>query len=200
MLGITDDDIHKPTRKRKKKGITFNEDEEVINPEDVDPSVGRFRNLIQTTVVPSKVSINNLFIINVFYDVMLKSKVILFLQRMRMEGGLISINEESHTSFKHLQPSVSSTQLYHDLPPEQYSLSTQANPFSVGLSSISSRLGLSLPNPAPEVEMAPSQMQVEPVHIPEVHAAAETSSLEPKKKKYAKEAWPGKKPMPTLLV
>ena len=57
MLGITDDDIHKPTRKRKKKGITFNEDEEVINPEDVDPSVGRFRNLIHTTVVPSKVFI-----------------------------------------------------------------------------------------------------------------------------------------------
>lgn len=57
MLGITDDEIHKPTRKRKKKGITFNDDEEVINPEDVDPSVGRFRNLVQTTVVPSKVGI-----------------------------------------------------------------------------------------------------------------------------------------------
>lgn len=57
MLGITDDEIHKPSRKRKKKGITFNDDEEVINPEDVDPSVGRFRNLIQTTVVPSKVRI-----------------------------------------------------------------------------------------------------------------------------------------------
>lgn len=56
MLGITDDDVHKSTRKRKKKGISFNDDEEVINPEDVDPSVGKFRNLIQTTVVPSKVS------------------------------------------------------------------------------------------------------------------------------------------------
>lgn len=57
MLGITDDEIHKTARKRKKKGITFNDDEEVINPEDVDPSVGRFRNLIQTTVVPSKVMV-----------------------------------------------------------------------------------------------------------------------------------------------
>lgn len=57
MLGITDEDIHKSTRKRKKKGITFNDEEEVINPEDVDPSVGRFRNLIHTTVVPSKVSL-----------------------------------------------------------------------------------------------------------------------------------------------
>jgi hypothetical protein len=61
MLGITDDEIHKITRKRKKKGISFNDDEEIINPEDVDPSVGRFRNLIQTTVVPSKVYI---YIIN----------------------------------------------------------------------------------------------------------------------------------------
>lgn len=58
MLGITDDEMHKPTRKRKKKGITFNDDEEVINPEDVDPSVGRFRNLVQTTVVPSKVCVH----------------------------------------------------------------------------------------------------------------------------------------------
>lgn len=55
MLGISEDEIHKSMRKRKKKGITFNDDEEVINPEDVDPSVGRFRNLIQTTIVPSKV-------------------------------------------------------------------------------------------------------------------------------------------------
>jgi len=31
-------------------------------------------------------------------------------------------------------------------------------------------------------------------------AAAAEFSHEPKKKKYAKEAWPGKKPMPTLLV
>lgn len=60
MLGITDDDVHKTNRKRKKRGITFNEDEEVINPEDVDPSVGRFRNLVQTTVVPSKVNNNYL--------------------------------------------------------------------------------------------------------------------------------------------
>lgn len=60
MLGITDDEMHKPTRKRKKKGITFNDDEEVINPEDVDPSVGRFRNLVQTTVVPSKVRVHEI--------------------------------------------------------------------------------------------------------------------------------------------
>lgn len=38
--------------KRKRKGVQFNEDEIIINPEDIDPSIGRFRNLIQSTVVP----------------------------------------------------------------------------------------------------------------------------------------------------
>lgn len=54
MLGIPEDTKRK---KRKQKSVTFNEDEEIINPEDVDPSVGRFRNLVHTTVIPtSKVS------------------------------------------------------------------------------------------------------------------------------------------------
>lgn len=175
MLGISDDEVHKPTRKRKKKGITFNDDEEVINPEDVDPSVGRFRNLIQTTVVPSK--------------------------RMRMEGGLISLSEDSHNPMKHLQPTSTTPQLYHDLPPEQFTPSMlPSNPFSTALTSLTSRLGIALPNPAPEVEMTPNQMQTEVSHIPEISGSADAHTMEPKKKKYAKEAWPGKKPMPALLV
>ncbi|CAK9824769.1 Nuclear inhibitor of protein phosphatase 1 [Anthophora retusa] len=174
MLGITDDEIHKPTRKRKKKGITFNDDEEVINPEDVDPSVGRFRNLVQTTVVPSK--------------------------RMRMEGGLISLSED-HNPLKHLQPTTTAPQLYQDLPPEQFTPSSLSlNPFSSALSSLSSRLGIALPNPAPEVEMTPNQIQPEAPHVPEIPGPTDTRTMEPKKKKYAKEAWPGKKPIPTLLV
>jgi nuclear inhibitor of protein phosphatase 1 len=54
MLGISDDAL-KPKRKRTR--IHFNEDEQIINPEDIDPSVGRFRNLIRTTVIPNKVNI-----------------------------------------------------------------------------------------------------------------------------------------------
>nr|CAG4645567.1 EOG090X07CE [Lynceus sp. MCZ IZ 141354] len=50
MLGIGDDDFNRG-RKRKRISVTFNEDEQVINPEDVDPSIGRFRNLVQTTVI-----------------------------------------------------------------------------------------------------------------------------------------------------
>ncbi|XP_011313970.1 nuclear inhibitor of protein phosphatase 1 isoform X2 [Fopius arisanus] len=174
MLGITDDDPHKLNRKRKKKGITFNEDEEVINPEDVDPSVGRFRNLVQTTIIPSK--------------------------RMRLEGGLISFHDEPHHRLKSLQPSSTVSQLYHDLPPEQYTPSAPSNSFSTALTSLTSRLGIALPNPAPEVDMASSEVQADVHPITESPVPNEPFSLEPKKKKYAKEAWPGKKPLPTLLV
>lgn len=56
MLGITDDVKMKRSKnsKRKRRNVTFNDEECIINPEDVDPNVGRFRNLIQTTVVPTK--------------------------------------------------------------------------------------------------------------------------------------------------
>lgn len=55
MLGINDDIKTKTSKsKRKRRNVTFNDEECIINPEDVDPTVGRFRNLIQTTVVPTK--------------------------------------------------------------------------------------------------------------------------------------------------
>lgn len=56
MLGITDDVKMKKNKnnKRKRRNVTFNDEECIINPEDVDPNVGRFRNLIQSTVVPTK--------------------------------------------------------------------------------------------------------------------------------------------------
>ncbi|KAK1156734.1 protein phosphatase 1, regulatory subunit 8b, partial [Acipenser oxyrinchus oxyrinchus] len=47
-------DIQRPKRKRRSSRVIFSDEEEIINPEDVDPSVGRFRNMIQTAVVPIK--------------------------------------------------------------------------------------------------------------------------------------------------
>lgn len=210
MLGITDDEMHKPTRKRKKKGITFNDDEEVINPEDVDPSVGRFRNLIQTTVVPSKVWCSHTIIIRKRnkvscncngFIILMRNACFFLSQRMRMEGGLISLLED-HNPLKHMQPTSTAPQLYHDLPPEQFTPSSMSiNPFSTALTSLTSRLGIALPNPAPEVEMTPNQVQTEVPHVQEhLPSTTEPRTMEPKKKKYAKEAWPGKKPIPTLLV
>ena len=71
--------------------------------------------------------------------------------------------------------------------------------------SIAAKLGLKMPNLAPEVEVDPRPV-APPVRVntaPTVGFPMEVESsnpLEPKKKKYAKEAWPGKKPMPSLLV
>ena len=53
VLGIPEDDGIKKTLKRKRNPVTFNDEEEIINPEDVDPAVGRFRNLVQTTTIPT---------------------------------------------------------------------------------------------------------------------------------------------------
>lgn len=39
--------------RKQKREVSFNEDVDIINPEDVDPTVGRFRNLVKTTIVPS---------------------------------------------------------------------------------------------------------------------------------------------------
>ena len=52
MVGITGAD--KP--QKHKRHVTFSDDAEIINPEDVDPSISKFRNIIQTTIIPTKVS------------------------------------------------------------------------------------------------------------------------------------------------
>lgn len=169
MLGITDDtEKRNNNRKRKRRGVSFNEDEEIINPEDIDPNVGRFRNLIQTTVIPTT-------------------------QKRQKMSEAIGIPSD----FK-VPKSIYATipQLYQDLPPETGALGNAG----VGnmYSSLSTRLGISLPNPAPDVEMEPSYPQQQN-YAPQQQQQP-TDNLEPKKKKYAKEAWPGKKPVPSLLV
>ena len=51
MMGINKEQDNF-VKKKRKIHITFNEEEDVINPEDIDPSIGRFRNMVQTTVIP----------------------------------------------------------------------------------------------------------------------------------------------------
>uniref|UniRef100_H3CBB5 Nuclear inhibitor of protein phosphatase 1 n=2 Tax=Tetraodon nigroviridis TaxID=99883 RepID=H3CBB5_TETNG len=47
-------EIQRPKRKRRSSRVTFSGEDAIINPEDVDPSVGRFRNMVQTAVIPIK--------------------------------------------------------------------------------------------------------------------------------------------------
>lgn len=170
MLGITDDSEKRTTnRKRKRQCVSFNEDEEIINPEDIDPSIGRFRNLIQTTVIPNSAK---------------KQKF----------ADSIGIQAQD---FKMPKPISShpAPDLYTDLPPETHSSAGSSN-LNI-YSSLSTRLGLVLPNPAPDVDMGQSYNNPTPFVPPQVQS---NDPMEPKKKKYAKEAWPGKKPVQTLLV
>nr|CAG4636221.1 EOG090X07CE [Eubosmina coregoni]SVE69839.1 EOG090X07CE [Eubosmina coregoni] len=194
MLGIADDDSGNKNvgGKRKKRSITFNEEEEVINPEDVDPSVGRFRNLVHTSlIIPTK--------------------------RVKMSEGAHSGNTYStgDNQFHRALSSTASTNhgLYGDLPPEMGGPSSSGPSPSSGLfsSSLASKLGLPLmPNPAPDVDLsAPLESpaassstthSVEFAHPGGVDSELPSSSSEPKRKKYAKEAWPGRKPTPSLLI
>ena len=76
--------------------------------------------------------------------------------------------------------------LYDDLQPD-HSVST---PF---FTSLSTKLGLPVPNPAPEIEEMVTELDQVPPQPPVVTKPPPDLSNEPKKKKYAKEAWPGKK-------
>jgi len=41
-------------RAKKRKSVTWNKEEDVINPEDVDPSIGKFRNSCTVKIIPAK--------------------------------------------------------------------------------------------------------------------------------------------------
>ncbi|CAG0919882.1 unnamed protein product [Notodromas monacha] len=172
MLGL--DEIEpkvKGPKKRKPGGVTFNEEEQVINPEDVDPSIGRFRNLVQSTVVPVKRTKTN----------------------SNPEGFMDTSSSPPSASMHRQQGFLSSAaSLYSDLPAEQNSTPSTFGLFS---SSLGSKLGISLPNPAPDVDMEVAQPKVQTTFAPKDFHPADMEDLGPKKKKYAKEAWPGRKPL-----
>ncbi|XP_022092647.1 nuclear inhibitor of protein phosphatase 1-like [Acanthaster planci] len=167
-------------RKRKNSGkVSFSEDDEIINPEDIDPSVGRFRNLVQTSVVPVK-------------------------KRRSEESASISA---ANDVVRRLQGLHYGPSLYADLPGaggEPISPTTPTTPSTPPVGMLgSSTLGLMhAPNLAPDVDMAPPVQEVAPTSAPmlQPHISSMGGDLLPKKKKYAKEAWPGKKPTPSLLL
>ncbi|KAI4889801.1 hypothetical protein NFI96_008087 [Prochilodus magdalenae] len=94
-----------------------------------------------------------------------------------------------------------SSGLYGDLPPTSHEAGSQGIG-SQGGSAMLGGLPLPFPNPAPEVDLSPTTVQppamLNPTPTP-IPFTAEPLN-EPRKKKYAKEAWPGKKPTPSLLI
>ncbi|KAK3761390.1 hypothetical protein RRG08_024257 [Elysia crispata] len=163
-------------RKHKSSHVGFADEEEVINPEDVDPSIGRFRNLVQTTVIPTKRG------------------------KMDPSSANSGVGEHNVLTSRQQQSHTAGSGLYGDLP-SQGPGSMLANPLSMA-----AKLGLPVPNLAPEVDFhsptAPIAMATANSVSSGVGIGAEDQPgpKEPKKKKYAKEAWPGKKPTHNLLV
>ncbi|CAH8872667.1 unnamed protein product [Trichobilharzia szidati] len=206
--------VHKK-RRRPSQSVHFSDADEVINPEDVDPSIGRFRNLIQETFIPNK-SVKG-----------------------SHEGASLGVAapEVSDT----VRPSVkSNTEVNNSLQTSGNSLMHVSNLFGPSYS-LASKLGLPVPNLAPDVENEPQEPTLPPT-VAMLHAyahsrpgsfsaqlsegkhgvsrlsasdilgtsdepesnstAGQDTSLDmglvessyPKKKKYAKEAWPGKRP------
>lgn len=171
-LGISDSFVAKKGAKRKR--VHFNEDEIVINPEDIDDSIGKFRNLVQSTVVPMSH------------------------KRMRLDGSSSSFSFPSTPHVEHKQilhhPIISAPNLYAGLP------SSSSEPVGEHHSeetfgSYSSTLLPALPNPAPEIEVSSKPIAQIQFKTPQLHEHEpmdfdiETKST---KKKYAKEAWPKK--------
>ncbi|XP_075168862.1 nuclear inhibitor of protein phosphatase 1 [Haematobia irritans] len=205
MLGIVDD-IRKNKNPRKRRNVTFNDEEIIINPEDIDPNVGRFRNLVQSTVVPVK--------------------------RARYDGSNMGIsssttthannhqifqqNYQEHTKNLHSPNSptnsaanVTAPSLYQGLPAATHETSSGRNDIATGPLVIGAKLGLLLPNPAPDVTPVindPSPIanssNSQKLAIANANVRYEdpmntdrSGTSGPQKKKYAKEAWPGRKPM-----
>lgn len=55
MLRVGDTEATQRGSKRKNKSVNFRDEEEIINLEDIDDTVGKFRNLVQSAViVPNK--------------------------------------------------------------------------------------------------------------------------------------------------
>lgn len=181
LVDLSHEPVNKPVPGRKRARVVFNEEEDIINPEDVDPSIGRFRNLVQTAIIPSKK------------------------QRTTGPAGPqpAALNaSDAHKMRRKL--SGGGADLYDDIPD-----ATNAAPQLPGLSfTTMSKLGLSVVNAAPEVDMeenpfvapAPPGVRADPSGMG-ADMESDANVLGPKKKKYAKEAWPGKKPtLPSLLV
>lgn len=176
-LGITESFVAKKGTKRKR--VHFNEDEIVINPEDIDDSIGKFRNLVQSTVVP----MSN--------------------KRMRLDG---SSNSFSFPSTPHIEqkqilhhPIISAPNLYAGLPSTSNEPVGEHHSDESFNSMYASTLLPALPNPAPDIEVSskPMTLQVQFKNAQHLdHEPMDFDLNEPKatKKKYAKEAWPKKAP------
>ena len=123
----------------------------------------------------------------------------------KIPGGTLSSGELHYR--QSLALSSVSEGLYGGIPPEMggstsSSASSQCPTATSFMFASGSKLGFPLmPNPAPDVDLAPPIETPAPARLSvEFTQPPPEQDLQPKRKKYAKEAWPGKKPAPSLLI
>jgi nuclear inhibitor of protein phosphatase 1 len=153
-------------KRRKTTSVSFSADgDEVINPEDVDPSVGRFRNLISTEIiVPTKK------------------------QKLSTTTDSTAANDNADSQIGKTQDFVQA-ELYPDLNTNTI---TSAPSVKSLLPKISSAPDVEEPNKEEIRVPLPSSIQtLFPIEKPQ---PITSSSLPSTKRKYEKEAWPGRKP------
>lgn len=118
-------------------------------------------------------------------------------QKKRVEGpGSLGLEE---TGGRRMQNFAFSGGLYGGLPPTHSEAGSQ--PHGIHGTALIGGLPMPYPNLAPDVDLTPvvpSAVTMNPAPNPAVYNPEAVN--EPKKKKYAKEAWPGKKPTPSLLI
>jgi len=132
-------------RKRPRGRVSFNEDETVINPEDVDPSIGRFRNMVATAVISS--------------------------------------SSKRHRALTEMRETPKKIQ--------RLSWSSRSDD-SLGGTMVNS-LGIVM-NAAPDISLYPATLPQPRSLLKSTDLHRSIDDQEPHKKKYAKEAWPGRKP------
>lgn len=181
----------------KRRSVTFNDEDEVINPEDIDPTIGRFRNLVHSTTIPSKrfKGYEN-FYGNSYDDRNHKIN----------KSKFVNIQSNRYSDLYYDVPALhpnhqqqqSSQHHHHHHQQQQHSDHEENNnEDDDGLQqrSVAEQLGLPLPNPAPDVDTLVSCKQIAASASTTLLPLRQKSESETPKKKYAKEAWPGKKPV-----
>uniref|UniRef100_A0A1I7WYD3 ZP domain-containing protein n=1 Tax=Heterorhabditis bacteriophora TaxID=37862 RepID=A0A1I7WYD3_HETBA len=143
--------VEEARRKTRPRGnVSYIEEEEIINPEDVDPSIGRFRNLVATAIISNNPS--------------------------KRPSGVDSKNTHE--------------------PPRK--VVRPGRDFSLASPMCSTLGGMAL-NAAPDLELYSKTLPEPGVHHLPTHSVTADSD-EPHKKKYAKESWPGRKPVATGVL
>ncbi|VDM31221.1 unnamed protein product [Hydatigera taeniaeformis] len=173
--------------------VHFSDIEEVINPEDVDPSIGRFRNLVQETFIPNKGAHKHE-----------GADIGIAAPRSNPTPSRPSINEPVANQSTRLATTVSNPSFtlaaklglpMPNLAPEIDSVEPQTTPLmhrlpTTGATRLSAEDIFGGPLPGPKDEAATGGKR--PANTSSGGEEAENAA--PKKKKYAKEAWPGKRP------